>query len=102
MAKLLINDEIDYPSTWYPTHVIGLDNKLISVYIGSSQSLLGGYGIWIADEDYDKIRHDRAYIFIHNPDANNNDVENVNWDDIPIVKDNKKTNREHIHLWKED
>lgn len=103
MAWLLMNDEIDFPSTWYPTHIISRDNTLINVFIGASQSLLGGFGIWIDNDDYDHIRHDKAYIFIHNPDATDDDIESIDWDKIPDVdeSEHKTTNRKHIHLCKE-
>lgn len=103
MAWLIMNDEVDFPATWYPTHIVSKDNTLINVFIGASQSLLGGFGIWIATDDYDFIRHDKAYIFVHNPDATDEDIEVVDWDEVPDVDENDKrtTNRKHIHLWQE-
>lgn len=100
MAKLLMNDEIDHTSRWHPTHVVSKENKILPVYIGAPGHMLGGFGIYVADEDYDKINHGKSYIFIHNPDAIDNDVEDVDWDEVPDAED-KKTNREHMHLWTE-
>lgn len=98
-----MNDEVDYPATWHPTHIVGSENQLIRVFIGASQSLAGGFGIWIATEDYEKIRHDKAYIFIHNPDATDDDIENIDWSKVPDIEESEKktTNRKHLHLWQE-
>ena len=98
-----MNDELDYVAQWHPTHVITKDEKLVRVCIGTSMSLLGGFGLYVADEDWDKINHDKAYIFIHNPDAKDDDIDVVDWDELPDTTGNKdkKTNREHVHLWQE-
>lgn len=102
MSWLIMNDEIDYPCVWYPTHIISKDNKLIQVFIGASQTLLSGLiGLYIKDEDYEKIRHDKAYIFIHDPDVVDDDIDDIEWDKIDDIKEDKKTGRMHFHLWKE-
>ncbi len=104
MPWLIMNDEVDYPSIWYPTHVVSKDKKLLPISIGAPQTVLGGYiGLWIKDGDYSKIRHDKAYIFIHDPEATDDDIESIKWDDVPNVKpeDQKSVGREHIHIWKE-
>jgi len=102
MAWLILNDEVDYQSTWYPTHIIDKHNKLLPVYIGASQTLIRGLiGIWIKDEHYDFIRHDKAYIFLHNPEAADEDIEEIDWNKVPDAKENKTVGREHIHLWNE-
>ena len=102
MAWLIMNDEIDYHATWYPTHIVDKDKKLLPVYIGAAQTMVVGYlGIYIKDEHYTRIRHDKAYIFIHNPDANDEDITEVEWDKVPDVEDKKLTGRDHIHIWKE-
>lgn len=103
MAKLLLNDEIDYGSQWHPTHIITKDNKVVPVYLGTPLSFVSTTGIYVADDDYDKIRHDKAYVFLHNPDAVDEDIENVDWDEIPDVseEENRVTNRKHVHLSKD-
>jgi len=102
MSWLILNDELDYPSTWYPTHIVSKDNKLLSVFIGAPNTLIGGLiGIYVRDKDYKKIRHDKSYIFIHDPDVNEDDIEKINWDEIEDVKDRKTIGRSHIHLWKD-
>lgn len=100
MAKLLMNDETHYNAQFHPTHVVGKDKELINVYVGTSTSLMGGFGLYVADDDWDKLNHEKAYIFIHNPDAVSGDIEAVDWDQVDDVEDtDKRTEREHIHLW---
>ena len=102
MAWLIMNDEIDYTCLWYPTHIVTKDNKIVPVFIGASKTLLNGFiGLYIRNKDYGQIRHDKAYIFVHNPDATDEEVVDVDWDKIKDVKDQKTTGRDHIHLWKE-
>lgn len=98
-----MNDDIDHTSRWHPTHILSKENKLINVYIGAAGHLLGGLGIYVSDDDYEKINHEKAYVFIHNPDAIDDDIEGVDWDEIVDVGEDgdKKTNREHMHLWTE-
>lgn len=101
MARLIMNDDIDHSSRWHPTHIVSKDKKLIKVYIGAPGHMLGGgIGIYVANEDYDKINHKKAYIFIHNPECKDGDIEDVNWDDIEDA-DDRLTNRQHMHLWSE-
>lgn len=102
MAKLIMNDEIDYTSPFYPTHIVSKDMKLIRVFIGVAQTLIRGLiGLYIKDSDYNLIRHDKSYIFIHDPDATNKSVENIEWGKIENVKDKSIVNgRNHIHIWK--
>ena len=70
MAWLVMNDEVDYSSTWYPTHIVGSNNEVIPIFIGASNTMIRGLvGLYVRDDDYYKIRHDKAYIFIHNPEA---------------------------------
>jgi len=102
MAWLIMNDELDYTSTWYPTHIISKENKLVPVFIGAAQTMLHGYiGIYVRDADYKLLRHDKTYIFIHDPDATNDDIEKIEWDKVPDCKSQKTTNRQHFHLFKE-
>ena len=97
-----MNDDVDHTSKWHPTHVVSKDKKLINVYIGAPEHMLGGHGIYVADEDYDKLNREKAYIFIHSPDATEDDIEDVDWDQVQDAEDeDKKTNREHMHLWQE-
>jgi hypothetical protein len=104
MAWLVMNDEVDYPCIWYPTHIISKEGKPLPVFIGAPQTVLKGFiGLWIRDEHYNLIRHDKAYIFLHDPDVVAEDIQSINWDEISDVKkeDQKSVGREHIHLWKE-
>lgn len=102
MAWLIMNDEIDYASTWYPTHIVGKDKQLIPVFIGASNTMIHGLiGIYVRDRDYEQINHDKAYVFIHDPDVEADAIEDVDWEKIPDVDENRSTGREHIHLWKD-
>jgi len=102
MSWLILNDEVDYVSTWYPTYIVDKDKKLVPVFIGASQTVIRGLiGLYIKDSDYDRIRHDKAYILIHNPEATDDDVDEIDWDKIPNCTDQKTTGREHIHVWKD-
>lgn len=99
MAKLLINDDIDLESMFCHTHVVSKDKKLISVFLGAPQTMIRGLvGVYVSDKDYDLIDHNKAYIFIHDPDATENDIENIDWGTFKPIE-NKKTNREHMHIW---
>lgn len=102
MPWLIMNDEVDYTATWYPTHIVSKDKKVLPVFIGASQTVIKGLvGIWIKDEDYNKIDHNKAYIFLHNPEATDDDIEDIEWDKVPDVDKPQTTGRDHIHLWKE-
>lgn len=104
MAFLIMNDIVDYEGMWYPTHIVSKDNSPIPVYLGAAKTLLNGFiGIYIKDEDYEKIRHDKAYIFIHNPEIDTEEIENIDWEKIPDCGDeSSRTNREHMHIWKDE
>lgn len=102
MPWLIMNDEIDYPAMWYPTHIVSKDKKLLPVYLGAAQTVLKGYlGIWIKDQHYSLIDHDKAYIFIHDPEANDDDVMDIDWSQVPDVTEKQTTSREHIHIWRQ-
>lgn len=98
--KLLMNDEVNYyASVWFPTHVITEDKDIVPVFIGSSMMISNPYtqlavGIYVKDEDYEKIKHDSPYLLIHNPEAVKEDILNLNWDKFP---DNVE-NHHHIYL----
>ena len=99
MAWLIMNDETKYGGLYYPTHILSKDSKPIPVFIGASNCIFdNAIGIYVRDEDFNLIRHDKAYIFIHDPDVKEEDIEKVNWDDV----EDKKGNRVHYHLWEED
>lgn len=102
MAWLIMNDEVDYPVMWYPTHIVSKEKKLLPVFIGASQTLIKGLvGLWIKDEHYELIDHTKAYIFIHDPEAKDESIESIDWDEIPDVNRPQTTGRDHIHIWKE-
>jgi len=70
MAWLILNDEVDYKSEFYPSHILGVNNEVIPVYMGASTIVeKSAIGIYVSDEDYKKIDHSKEYILIHNPDA---------------------------------
>lgn len=96
-----MNDVVDYPCVFYPTHIVSKDKKVLPLFIGASQAVTGGYvGLYIRDEDYEKIRHDKAYILIHDPEVSDEDVIEIEWDKVEDNPDDLKTNRAHIHIWK--
>lgn len=101
MAWLIMNDEIDYPCEFYPTHVLGENKELIPIFLGASTAI--GYknavGLYVRENDYLKLNHKKAYIFIHNPDAQPEDVVSINWDEIPDQEDALSADRSHMHLW---
>lgn len=102
MAYLILNDDIDYTSTWYPTHIIGKNNELLPIFIGASSVINDRVvGLYVKEENYKLIRHDKAYVFIHDPDVTKDDIEEIDWNKIEDVKDNRSANRKHIHIWKE-
>ena len=101
MAKLLMNDDTEFDSVYFPCYVVSKSNALKPVFIGAPQTMKRGYiGLYVRDWDYQFIRHDKAYIFIHDPDAINEDVEDIDWDKIANEVEDKKTGRSHIHIWK--
>jgi len=112
MAWLIMNDLVNYESTFYPTHILGYNNEIMPVYIGnSSDSIIEekAIGIYVTDEDYNKIDHSKEYVLIHDPDSQskvsfNHIVEGSELykviEDIPIgnVKDKETMNRVHYHI----
>lgn len=103
MSWLIMNDLIDYPCEWYPTHIMTSDRDIIPVFLGASSEITDkrAIGIYVRDEDYIKINHRKAYLFIHNPDAVKEDIKLIEWDMLPDVSEEKSisTGREHIHMW---
>ena len=98
---LIMNDEVDYPVMFYPTHIVSKDKKVLPLYIGASQAILGGLiGLYIKDKHYPLIRHDKAYIIIHDPEVVDDDID-IKWDDVPDSTTGLSSSREHIHIWKE-
>lgn len=101
MAWLVMNDELSYPVNYYPTHIVSKEGKLLPLFIGSSQTIMRGYiGLYIRDKDYDLLRHDKAYVLIHDPDVSDDDVD-IEWDKVPDASDTLATNIQHIHIWKD-
>lgn len=94
MAKFIFNDEMLYDSVYCPTHVVSKDSKVIPVFLGAPQTMnaRGLIGIYVRDEDYDKIDHEKSYIFIHNPDATDDEIVEIRWDEL--------LDKTHLHIWK--
>ena len=101
MAWLIMNDLIDYPCEWYPTHIVTIDKDIIPVFLGAATAIEDkrAVGIYVREEDYEKLNHKKAYIFIHNPDAVKEDIEEIQWETIPDVIEENSASRDHIHLW---
>lgn len=103
MAWLIMNDLIDYPCEWYPTHVMTSDKDIIPVFLGAASTIEDkrAVGIYVREGDYDKLNHKKAYVFIHNPDAEKEQIEELEWDMIPdqLEGEEQSANRAHIHLW---
>jgi len=101
MSKLLMNDDTEYDSLYFPCYVISKHNKLIPVFIGAPQTMKRGLiGIYVSNYQYPLINHNKAYIFIHDPDGVDGDIDAVDWDQIQDELEDKKTDRNHIHIWK--
>lgn len=101
MAELLMNDDIEFDSPYFPCYVVSKANKLIPVFIGAPQTMKRGLiGIYVRNFEYPLVNHKKAYIFLHDPDAVNNDITDINWDEIADEVEDKKTGRNHIHIWK--
>ena len=50
MPWLIMNDEVDYPVMYYPTHIVSKDNKVLPLFIGASQTIIRGFiGLYIKD-----------------------------------------------------
>lgn len=100
MCWLIMNDEIDYPCEFYPTHIITEDKDLIPVFLGASSVIAEkAVGIYVRENDYLKLNHKKAYIFVHDPDADKEEFKDLDWNQIPDVNDPLTTGREHIHVW---
>lgn len=100
MAWLILNDKIDYPCEWYPTHILTEDKNLIPVFLGAASALEEkAVGIYVRENDYLKLNHKKAYIFIHNPDADKKEFKDIDWNEIQDQKDSLSANRAHIHIW---
>ena len=101
MAWLIMNDAVDYPCEWYPCYVIGAKEELIPLFLGASTAINmpKAVGLYVRENDYKKLNHKKAYIFVHNPDAVEEDINDIDWDQIPDVTEKLSAQREHIHLW---
>ena len=95
--KFLFNDQIDWNTVWFPTHIIGIDGEALPVSIGIAKTFLQGFiGIYIKERYIKYIKANKPYVLIHDPQPNMRDI-NVNWDELP----NKESNDHHLHIYKE-
>jgi len=100
---LILNDEVDYPVMFYPTHIVSKDKKVLPLYIGASQTILKGLvGLYIKDEHYHLIDHSKAYIIIHDPEATDDSIIDIDWDQIDDNQVSLSSNRVHFHIWREE
>ena len=96
-----MNDDTEGTSIYCVTHVVSKHLKVLPVFLGASQTMIKGLiGVYVSDRDYRFIRHDKAYIFIHDPDAVDGDIAHINWDDIKDDITGRLVGREHMHIWK--
>lgn len=103
MTWLIMNDEVDYPVMYYPTHIVSKDNKVLPLFIGASQTIIRGYiGLYVKDEHYSLIRHDKAYIIVHDPEVTDDTIVSIEWDKVPDSVEALATEREHLHFWKDE
>ena len=109
MAWLIMNDIVNYTSKFYPTHILGIDNKLIPVYIGVTSvidSKENFIGIYVRDKEYLNIDHSRVYVLIHDPDMEQEGVGEListldQGERLKRVDKADSADRAHIHMWKE-
>lgn len=102
MAWLIMNDEVDYPVMFYPTHIVSKDKKVLPLYIGASQTIIKGLiGLYVKDGHYPLIDHTKAYILIHDPEVTDDDVIDIDWSKIDDNQDSLSSSRAHFHIWKE-
>lgn len=104
---LILNDEAAYETYLYPTHTIGKKGELIKVFIGDThpEGLYKGIGIYILDEDYEKMDHSKGYMLIHDPE--------ITQDKIPVILEDSRNqfpdffeleikediiDRDHMHI----
>jgi hypothetical protein len=93
----LFNDQIDWNTEWYPTHLVSAFNSAIPVFIGVPKTFIMGYiGVYIKDSDLKNIDLKKPYILIHDPEPNMDDIK-IDWEEIP----NKQSEGEHLHIYKE-
>jgi hypothetical protein len=86
-----------------PCYILGTDNDLIPVYIGTpdiekKENISEFYGIYIKSSDYKKIDHEKIYVLIHDPIPDVTDI-------VRFVQENHKDNIDlpgkdghHIHI----
>lgn len=104
MAWLIMNDEVDYPCEYYPTHILTEDRDVVPVFLGATSAIeeVKAIGIYVREEDYLKINHKKAYIFVHDPDVEFGEFEDLDWDQVPDQEDSLSANREHLHVWRQE
>ena len=96
--KFLFNDEMDWNTMWFPTHIIGIEGDALPISIGISKTFLQGYvGIYIKERYLNRINWKKPFILIHDPQPNMNDIK-VDWRDF----EDKKNNNVHLHIYKEE
>jgi uncharacterized protein YdgA (DUF945 family) len=74
-----------------PQFIIGKNNEFIPVYIGTDLTIESDnstIGIYIKNNDYDKIDHTKDYIFVNNPEATYEELK----DEIIELKDKLNNN----------
>jgi len=111
MAWLIMNDEVNYKTEFFPTHILGFNNEIIPVYIGASSVIEDkAIGIYVSDEDYKKMDHSKEYVLIHDPDLYSKVPSRYVEDgsklyevlkelSIGDVEDISTINRYHYHVW---
>lgn len=93
----LFNDQVDWNTEWYPTHLVGSCNNAIPVSIGVAKTFVMGYvGIYIRSDYLRDLNLNKPYILIHDPMPKMSDIK-IDWREIP----DKQSEGEHLHIYKE-
>lgn len=109
--SLIMVDEIDWETLLGPQFIIGFDREPIPVYIGHYLNE-NNYvdtenrviGIWVKTTDYHKINHDSFYIFIHDYDISEKEINEImDWieehnDESLTVDESDQMARSHYHI----
>lgn len=110
--SLIMIDEMDWETLLGPQYIVGINRELIPVYMGHSFNSNNGLidtenrvaGLWVKTTDYYKIDHTKFYVFIHDYDMDEDELNEImdnieaNVDDSLTVDESNQLSRSHYHI----
>lgn len=110
--SLIMVDEMDWETLLGPQYIVGINRELIPIYIGhylntntmSIETDRNAIGLWVKTTDYYKIDHTKFYVFIHDYDMDEDELNEImdnieaNVDDSLTVDESDQLHRSHYHI----